>query len=114
MAALNPDEQMLLYEGCLLPAFAGRMLRVLRDNATQKPGHRDLDPLYLTVKLLEEAGEVGKMIRLATDYRTNSWQPLSVQRAERIARECADVANIAMMLADLAHEAAMETQEAPA
>jgi NTP pyrophosphatase (non-canonical NTP hydrolase) len=87
------------------------MFGVLKENATAKDGHRGLHPLYLATKLLEETGEVGKMIRRATDSRTNSWKPMSFQRAGRIARECADVANIAMMLADLAREASGEAGE---
>lgn len=98
---MTAEQQMQFYE-ILVSGFAKEMLRVLKQNSRFKVGHRHCNAAWLTTKLLEEAGEVAKLLRRSADYQTGRIVDMSRQKARCIARECADVANIAMMLADLA------------
>ena len=105
--AMNPVDQMAMYNGMALK-FKDEMLRVLSANADVKGGHRGCNAAFLVCKLLEEAGEVAKLLRRSMDFRTGRLEPVSPQKARRVLRECADVANIAMMLADLARREPLE------
>lgn len=78
--------------------FAGLMEKVLRDNDWKggwKPGQFGVDSNtidFFREKLWEEYGELAELLQ-----DLNHGEPVN---PERIAREAADVANIAMMIAD--------------
>ena len=70
--------------------FAVEMERQLRehDDAKGRDGWLVIPPAGLLAKLIEEVGEVGKLLLQPTVPR------------EELKEECADVGNIAMMIAD--------------
>ena len=68
-------------------AFARAMERKLRDN-DHKPHWSECEQLYLRARLLEEVKEL--------------WHALENEAPENVLLEAADVANFAMMLADVA------------
>jgi len=86
-------------------AFSMLMEKVLRDN-DHKGGWQECDPRWLLAKLNEEVGELGKALtiqylpdgRELKDYPdTNGGRGM----IDNIIRECVDVANVAMMMADI-------------
>lgn len=97
---MTTAEQMRVYND-LVQRFSAEMLRVLENHARYTVGHRRCNAAWLTVKLLEEAGEVAKLLRRSLNWRTGRLENISAQNTAMILRECADVANIAMMLADI-------------
>jgi NTP pyrophosphatase (non-canonical NTP hydrolase) len=75
-------------------AFAQEMENKLAEN--RHKGDRDMwresDPLDLFKRLTEEVDELANEL----------WRPDIERNPERILRECADVGNFAMMIADVA------------
>jgi len=67
--------------------FADRMREKLRENE-HKPHWADCSPTWLLDRLFDEANELRDELRDSQD-------------AGAVARECADVANFAMMIADV-------------
>ena len=70
--------------------FADRMEAVLKQN-DHKSGWKNCTYNFLLGKLWEETYEVVRCFNSAGDFEVNQ---------ERLQNECADVANIAMMIAD--------------
>lgn len=71
--------------------FAGEMEKRLKAN-DHKGGWEDCSLEWLVAKLAEETGEVAAIV-----IKHGSWK-------EKVIKEAADVANVAMMIADLARQ----------
>jgi len=70
------------------------------DINSDKGSWGDIDLMWLFSKLGEEAGEVGGELNAYVHPRNGyNFEPYPGW-AERVIRECADVANVAMMIAD--------------
>ncbi len=90
--------------GCLL-TFAALMEAKLQEN-DHKGGWKECSSLWLQTKLTEEVGELG---RLLVKLHAPEGAPYMVIEANEedvkaAMRECADVANVAMMIADVLSE----------
>lgn len=88
-----------------LAAFALAMERRLREHDSSKPGWKDADPFWLLGKLNEQLGDLCHALMKFFESAGNA---PSVRRTVRlldvaawIAVEAADVANMAMMIADV-------------
>lgn len=77
-------------------AFAQAMERKLRDN-DHKRGWVDDWPTDLMCRLQEEVDELQEVV----ERYENDTYPASVERKEEVLAEAADVANFAMMVADV-------------
>ena len=75
-------------------AFAEAMELKLREN-DHKPGWKDDDPEILVDRLMEEVGELQYEVEGLSSNR--EWPG----EREKVLREAADVANFAMMVADV-------------
>jgi hypothetical protein len=81
-------------EEALVDDFAEQMKEVLRQNS-HKSGWETSDPAYMYAKMGEEFGEIGeKLYRLVWSHSDAS----RMSYLAAAARECRDVANLAMML----------------
>jgi NTP pyrophosphatase (non-canonical NTP hydrolase) len=80
-------------------AFAALMERVLRDN-DHKGGWQDCEPEWLLMRLRQEVAELDEAMQKGTIARRDESGRTSDWPAD-IAREAADVANFAMMIADV-------------
>lgn len=81
--------------------FAGLMEMVLREN-DNKGGWDECHPLWLSAKLAEEVGELGKVLTaIYHPEGTPYCEATEIREAKLSAiREAIDIANVAMMLAD--------------
>lgn len=80
-------------------SFSTEMLKKLEAHK-DKSGWGTMEPLPLLAKLTEEAGEVGKLLFNAFEGDSGSFGDLHEDELRELIAECADVANIAMMIAD--------------
>lgn len=77
--------------------FAEAMEKVLREN-DDKSGWKECSPAWLLIMLEDEAKEIRELI----SYHRHTREAISQQeRIRLISKECCDVANFAMMLADV-------------
>ena len=78
-------------------AFALLMERELRAN-DHKPGWKEDSPEVLAQRVRQEAAE---LLEVASDHYANTRTPVPPLLRDKIAEETADVANMAMMVADV-------------
>ena len=88
----RPQEDTMLELRPEVAAFAQAMEAQLRAN-DHKPGWRGDSPEILMRRLYEEAGELRRCVVCR--------EPWSAEEAARVLKEAADVANFAMMVADV-------------
>ncbi len=96
-------------------SFSMLMEAVLRDN-DHKGGWLECSPLWLLAKLNEEVGELGRAI--AIEYHPSGRKLLDYPdtngghgMTNNLVRECVDIANVAMMLADVFAETAVSQED---
>ena len=78
-------------------AFAHLMERELRNN-DHKTGWKDASPVWLAGRTFDEAQE---LCDIANDYEAERQSPIASDVRDEVAGEAADVANMAMMVADV-------------
>lgn len=77
--------------------FAGRMHLELAINA-HKGGWTDCDILWLSSKLMEEVGELSKLLARVHAPTGDPLPHRMAAHADDIRSECADIGNLAMMI----------------
>ena len=81
--------------------FANQMENKLMEN-DHKGGWVDCDPLWLLKRLREEVGELERELFKTCSCRgCADCNHLNMPNKDRVVREAADVANFAMMIADV-------------
>lgn len=85
------------YKGCIVPKFSDIMINQLAKHSDRGVSWREDEPDLLLVRAKEELKEVEDAIKkLNTSVNTEHYKELS----KSVAKECADVANFMMMIAD--------------
>ena len=80
--------------------------RMMEDKLAEhddSPGWEDCDPAWLFKRLTEEAAELRAEVNLLEVFHTHSDDGASDEQRLRVASEAVDVANFAMMIADVVH-----------